>query len=135
MKKKIVTIKDYERLMSKRYYALLFAKTPEIVERFYCELMDAELLDQTKISGDVVTMNSKVLLKELRLGKQIELNITYPEQANDLERKVSVFSPIGTALIGKLVGDHVAWEIKGRAAEFEILQVTYQPEAVGHYDL
>lgn len=133
--KKTVTIPDYERLMSRRYYALLQAKIPEIVEHFFLELMYAQLLDQTQISEHVVTMNSKVLLKELLLGKQIELNITYPEEANDQERKVSVFSPIGTALLGRLVGDRVSWKIQGRLAEFEILKVTYQPEAVGHYEL
>ncbi len=133
--KKIVTIPDYERLMARRYYALLQAKIPEIVEHFFCELMYAQLLDQTKISERVITMNSKVLLKELRLGKQIELHITYPEEANELDRKVSVFSNIGSALLGRIVGDHVSWKIKDRVAEFEILKVTYQPEAVGRYDL
>lgn len=131
--KKIVTIPDYERLMSKRYYALLQAEVPEIVEHFFVELMHAELIDQTQISEDVVTMNSKVLLKELRLGNKVEFNITYPKDANDQERKISVFSPIGTALLGSLVGDHVSWSIQGMQVEFEILKITYQPEAVGHY--
>ncbi len=132
---KIVTIPDYERLMSRRYYALLHAKMPEIVEHFFLELMYAQLQDQTKISERVITMNSRVLLKELKKGKKIELNITYPEEANDLERKVSVFSQIGTALLGRVVGDQVSWKIKGGDAEFEILRVTYQPEAMGHYEL
>ncbi len=133
--KKIVTIPDYERLMARRYYALLQAKLPDVVEHFFCELMYAQLLEQTKISERVITMNSKVLLKELSLGKQIELTITYPEEANDQERKVSIFSTIGTALLGRIVGEHVSWKIKDRVAKFEILKVTYQPEAVGHFDL
>jgi len=133
--KKIVTIPDYERLLARRYYALLHAKMPEIVEHFFCELMYAQLLEQTKISESVITMNSKVLLKELRSGRQIELIITYPEEANNHERKVSVFSTIGSALLGRNAGDRVSWKIKDRVAEFEILNVTYQPEAVGDYDL
>lgn len=133
--KKIVTIPDYERMMSRKYYALLKAKMPEIVEYFFLELNDAQLLDQTEISKDVVTMNSKVLLKELKRRRKLEVMITYPEEANDQERKVSVFSPIGTALLGRTVGDHVSWKIQGGQAEFEILDITYQPEAVGDFDL
>lgn len=135
MNRRIVTINDYERLMDRRFYALLHSKTPEIVERFFWELMDARLLDQSQITENVVTMNSRVLLKEVKLGRQIELKLTYPNEANEMERMVSVFSAIGTALLGKLVGDRVSWKISGRTAEFDILQVTYQPEAVGHYDL
>ncbi len=133
--KKIVTIPDYERMMARKYYALLKAKMPEIVEYFFLQLNDAQLLDQTEISKNVVTMNSKVLLKELKRRRKLEIMITYPEEANDQERKVSVFSPIGTALLGRTVGDHVSWKIQGGQAEFEILDITYQPEAVGHFDL
>lgn len=135
MEKRIVTINDYERLMDRRFYALLNSKTPEVVERFFWELMDARLLDQSQIAEDVVTMNSRVLLKEVKVGRQIELKLTYPNEANEMERMVSVFSAIGTALLGKLVGDRVSWKISGRTAEFDILQVTYQPEAVGHFNL
>ena len=135
MKKLIVTISDYERLMSHRYYALLQAKIPEIVEHFFMELMDAELVDQALIPENVVTMNSRVLLREVNLGRQIELKLTYPNESNELERKVAVFSAIGTALLGKRVGDVVSWKIQERSAQFEILQVTYQPEAVGHFNL
>lgn len=135
MKKRIVTINDYERLMSHRYYALLQAKTPEIVERFFMELMGAELIDQSIVPDDVVTMNSRVLLKEVNLGRQMELKLTYPNESNEQERRVGVFSAIGTALLGKRVGDVVSWKIHDKSVQFEILQVTYQPEAVGHFDL
>lgn len=131
MKRRIITIKDYEWLMSQRYYASLRTKTPEILEQFFGELMDAQFIDQSQTPEHVITMNSRVLLKEIKLGKHIELGISYPHESNDLERKVSVFSPIGIALFGRLVGDEVSWKIQGRSGEFEILEVTFQPEAVG----
>ena len=99
--KKIVTIPDYERMMARKYYALLKLRCLKLLSTFFLQLNDAQLLDQTEISKNVVTMNSKVLLKELKRRRKLEIMITYPEEANDQERKVSVFSPIGTALLGR----------------------------------
>ncbi len=135
MEKRVVTINDYERLMSHRYYAMFRAKKPEIVEHFFLDLMSAELIDQSEVPDDVVTMNSRVLLKEVKLGRQIELKLTYPNESDELQRRVAVFSAIGTALLGRRVGDIVSWNVGEKSADFKILQVTYQPEAVGHFDL
>lgn len=125
-----MTIKDYEWLMSQRYYAFLRSESPEDLEQFFGELMGAQLIDSSQVDEQVVTMNSRVILKEKDRTRRIELGIAYPHEANDLERKISVFSPIGTALIGREVGDLASWELKRKSVEFEILEVTHQPEAV-----
>ncbi|MEQ8812217.1 MAG: GreA/GreB family elongation factor [Imperialibacter sp.] len=135
MEKRIVTISDYERLMSHRYYALYRAKKPEIVERFLIDLMEAELVDPSQIPEGIVTMNSIVLLKEIGAGHQIEMKLTYPNESNELERKIAVFSSIGTALLGRRVGHVVSWQIQGKSAEMEILRVTRQPEPVEYFYL
>ncbi|MEQ8470391.1 MAG: GreA/GreB family elongation factor [Marinoscillum sp.] len=135
MKKRIVTISDYERLMAGRYYALYRTKYPEQLELFFCELMSAELVDQTQISEDVITMNSQVLLNERRLGRQMKLTLKYPNEANIKEQKPSVFDPIGMAVFGRAVGDRITWTVFGRNVEFEVLKVIYQPEAVGQFEL
>lgn len=135
MKKRIVTINDYERLMAQRYYAFYRTKWPDHLELFFSDLMSAELVDQTQISEDVITMNSQVLLNELKLGRQMRLTLKYPNEANSKKLKPSVFEPVGMAILGRVVGDRVTWKIYGRSVEFEVLNVTYQPEAVGHFEL
>ena len=108
---------------------------PENVNRLNLKFKTAKMLSQDKVSGDVITMNSRVLLKEVTKGRQAEVTITYPQDADGREGKISVFSPIGSALLGRRVGDKVSWKVPNGIGHFEVVKIIYQPEAVGHYHL
>ncbi len=133
--KMVITINDYQRLIGMMEFTPLKMKMPKIVSRLYEEIMTAKILPQEDISRHVITMNSRVLLKDISNDREAELTITYPDDANSRERKVSVFSLIGIALLGKQSGDVVSWKTPIGIGRFEILKVTYQPESVGHYSL
>lgn len=115
--------------------ASLKTKMPKIVNQLCYTMASARKLPPERISKTVVTMNSRVLLEELSSKKQIEITITYPQDSNNAERKVSVFSPIGVALFGRQAGDVVSWKVPGGIGRFKIIEITYQPEAVGDYSL
>lgn len=134
-KRMVVTANDYERLLGLKELASSKEKMPDTVSRLYDALMNAKKLSQDTISGNVITMNSRVLLQDISSEREAELTITYPQDANNLKRKVSVFSSIGIALLGKQVGDVVSWNTPAGKGQFEILKVTYQPEAVGDFSL
>lgn len=134
-KKMVITINDYQRLIGMMELASLQGKMPEIILQLYKELKRAEMFSQENISRNVITMNSCVLLKDLSSEREAELTITYPQDADNHERKISIFSSIGIALLGKQPGDVVSWKTPLGIGQFEILKVTYQPEAVGHYSL
>jgi len=134
-KKMILTFTDHQRLTGLIELASVNAAMPEIVESLYKSLMLAKMLPQERITEDIITMNSKLLLKDLSSGREAELTITYPKDADSRERKVSVFSTIGAALLGRRVGDIVSWKVPAGTGQFEILEIVYQPEAVGDYDL
>jgi regulator of nucleoside diphosphate kinase len=80
-------------------------------------------------------MNSRVKLKELNNRTEGEITITYPDDAEPRERRVSVFSEIGLALLGRKENDVVSWRIPNGVGQFEVQKVTYQPEASGHFYL
>jgi regulator of nucleoside diphosphate kinase len=130
-----ITTNDYRRLTGFIEFASLEMKMPEIVNRLYSEFKGAKMLPQERIAKNVITMNSRVLLKALSGGREAEIAITYPQDADNRERKVSVFSPIGVALLGRQAGDIVSWKVPAGIGQFQIVKVTYQPEAVGHYYL
>ena len=130
-----LTINDYQRLTGLIEFSSLKVKMPKIVNHLFNEFKLAKMLPQEHISESVVTMNSRVLLRELSSEKEIDITVTYPQDADNLERKVSVFSPIGIALLGRQVGDRVSWKVPKGIGQFEIIKVIYQPEAVGHYYL
>lgn len=134
-RKRIITVNDYQRLTGLVEFETLKKKMPEIVSRLSKELSSAEMLPQAAISGNIITMNSRVVMKDISSEREAELTITYPHDANNRERKVSIFSTIGIALLGKQVGDIVSWKTPAGNSKFEISKVTYQPEAVGDYSL
>jgi regulator of nucleoside diphosphate kinase len=131
----IVTVNDYQRIMGMMEFASMKVRMPEIADHLYKRLCNATMVSQDKIDEKVITMNSRVQLKELATGRETEITITYPEDAAPVERRVSVFSHIGLALIGRRERESVSWKVPRGIGQFEIVKVTYQPEAAGDYYL
>ena len=104
-------------------------------EKLVNELNSATILTPREIPGDVVTMNSVVKISFVDSGKQLEFMIVYPNEANFKEKKVSIFSPVATALIGFRVGDLIEWMVPGGLTKIKIEEIIYQPEAAGDYTL
>ena len=55
-------------------------------------------------------MNSKVEFRDDTTGKVQMVTLVYPDQADISQGKVSVLTPVGTALIGLQTGDFITWE-------------------------
>lgn len=129
-----ITHDDYERITT-----LMDAsgqnKNTEITHRLLKELKFAKTFPPDKIASTIVTMNSRVRLKELNSGRTTEITITYPQDADSREKKVSVLSAIGVALLGCREGDITSWRVPGGIGRFKVEKVIYQPEAAGHYYL
>ncbi len=133
--KDFITINDYQRLSGLIKFAALETKMPDVVNVLLTKFSTAKMLPQNRILRSVVTMNSRVLLREISNDREAEVTITYPQDADGMEGKISVFSPIGTALLGRQAGDIVSWKTPTGVGHFEIAKILYQPEAVGHYYL
>jgi regulator of nucleoside diphosphate kinase len=91
------------------------------------ELARAEVVAVDRLPDDVITMNSKVLLSVD--GAEEEVWLVYPHEANVAENKISVLSPIGTAILGYRERDRFEWSVPGGTANVEVIKVIYQPEA------
>ena len=110
------------------------APVPAEVSALLKELEKAELMEPQAIPPGVVTMHSKVLLRYLDSDRTMELELVYPEEADVKQKKISIFSPIATALIGFKEGDQVEWQIPSGMAKLKIEKVLHQPEAAGLYE-
>jgi regulator of nucleoside diphosphate kinase len=130
-----ITVNDYQRITGLIEFAALRSKSPEIADRLLKELKVAKTVPQNRISDNIVTMNSRAKLREITSGREIEITITYPQDADSREQKVSVLSPIGVALLGCREGDITSWRVPGGIGRFKVEKVIYQPEAAGHYYL
>jgi len=99
------------------------------------ELSRAEIVPPKDMPQDVITMNSKVRLKDLDSGKEKIYTLVFPKDADVTQDKISILAPIGTALLGYRVGDDISWEVPKGKRTLRIEEILYQPEAAGHYDL
>jgi regulator of nucleoside diphosphate kinase len=99
------------------------------------ELNSAQLVESYEIPPDIVTMNSIVRLKFLKQNKEVEFQIVYPEDADSSSNKISIFSPIATALIGYKVGDEIEWFVPAGLTKMKIVKIIYQPEKAGEFQL
>jgi regulator of nucleoside diphosphate kinase len=136
MKKVTLTKNDYTRI----YKAITDAKNSKTInsneaEKLLSELSKAEIVPSEKIDKDVVTMNSEVKLFFENTQKEQSFKIVYPQDANLKENKISIFSPIATALIGYKIGDEIEWIVPGGMTKIKIEDLIYQPEAAGDFDL
>lgn len=104
-------------------------------EKLMNELNSASIVDPDAVPSNVVTMNSIVKLSFLNSNKQVQFQIVYPDQANLRENKISIFSPIATALIGYKVQDEIEWIVPAGLTRIRIDEIIYQPEAAGDYNL
>ena len=95
----------------------------------------AEVVAAEDIPPDIVTMRSKVRLRDLDTKDEGVYSIVFPTEANFDEGKISVLAPIATALLGCRRGATVEFEAPGRTRRLQILEILYQPESAGDYDL
>lgn len=125
----ILTRLDVQRL--ERLIDSLGEDTPG-VEALQAELDRADaVVGHDEVPAGVVTMNSRVHCREEISGKDYHLTLVYPQEAGG-EGTVSVLAPIGTALLGLQVGQHIDWPAPGgKVLKLELLAVEYQPEAAG----
>jgi regulator of nucleoside diphosphate kinase len=107
----------------------------EYLNKLEAELDRAEIVDAEDIPADVVTMRSKVRLKDLVSGESNTYSLVFPTEADFAEGKISVLAPIGTAILGYRRGDTIEWPVPSGVRRLKVEEILYQPEAAGDRDL
>jgi regulator of nucleoside diphosphate kinase len=107
----------------------------EYLNKLERELDRAEIVDPKDIPADVVTMRSKVRLKDLVSGESNTYSLVFPTEANFAEGKISVLAPIGTAILGYKRGDTIEWPVPSGLRRLKVEEILYQPESAGDHDL
>ena len=130
----IVSSIDLERLEG--LLALPAFRSRSDLDGLRDELERADVREPQDIPADVITMNSRARFREENTGREYELTLAYPKDANADAGRVSIFSPAGSALLGLAVGQAIDWKTPdGNAIRLKVLGVSWQPEAHGEFDL
>lgn len=86
-------------------------------------LENARVLDTTRIAPNTVGLLSKVEMTNLVNNALMTYTLVSPHEANIQERKISVKSPIGQALLGKKVGDIVEVRVPAGTQRLKIERI------------
>lgn len=94
--------------------ALLSIAKTETAELLEEELGRAKLIPTEQLSNNIVSMNSGVTFLDLDTGKEQQMTLVYPHEANMETGRVSVLAPVGAALLGLSVGQEIDWPVRDK---------------------
>jgi regulator of nucleoside diphosphate kinase len=107
----------------------------EDLDRLEEELDRAEIVTPQSIPPNVITMRSRVRLRDVVSGQEMVYSLVFPNEADLNQGKISVLAPIGTAMLGYQVGEIIEWDVPVGLKRFTVEEVLYQPEGAGDYQL
>ena len=128
----VITSLDKERLT-----AILNSPTAqegrdrEHLTELRAELEKALIVEPGDVPADVITMNSKVRVRDMASGEVHEYTIVYPHLSDITRNMISILAPVGTALLGYRAGDVVEWRMPSGTRALKVESVLYQPESAG----
>ena len=94
------------------------------ISKLEAVISNARLIDDTNIDNSKVYILSKVKIKNVKNGMEIDYTLVAENEADLKARKISVESPIGKGLLGKSKGDIADIVTPGGTMQFEIIEIS-----------
>lgn len=86
-------------------------------------LKKSVIIDEDDIKTDLVSVGSKVHVKEEGHDEVMEYTIVGSAEADPYEAKISNESPVGRALLGKKVGEKAEIQIPDGVTHYEVIKI------------
>lgn len=113
----LVSAGDHDRLSN--LARAFLDRVPDMAEDLLAEMDRARIAAEAAMPADVVRMGSTVTLHDPE-GSMQRVTLVYPAEADIAEKRISVLTPLGTALIGARAGRTVSW----RSRDSRVLSAT-----------
>ncbi len=131
----VITEADFDRLNglldSSRYRSTHAASLMTLKD----ELERGTVVAVGDVHRGVVTMHSRVRVRDLNADESETYTLVYPDEADINEGKLSVLAPLGIALLGTKVAQVVKFDAPAGARRLKVEKILYQPEAAGDFHL
>lgn len=94
------------------------------------ELDRAEIVENSRqFPKNVVSMYSNVVFRDLGSGKERSVTLVYPGEAEVHSGRISILSPVGTALLGVTEGKVASYRTSlNKLIKIKLLKVNWQSE-------
>ena len=86
-------------------------------------LKNVRVLDDDELNTEIISVGSKVLLKDIEFDEEVEYQIVGSTEADPANGKISDESPVGKALLGKKLGETVTVEAPIGDILYEVLGI------------
>jgi transcription elongation factor GreA len=87
-------------------------------------ISNARIIDESQLDDSKVAILSNVTIKNLKTGKEMTYKLVSESESDARLFKISVTSPIGHGLLGKVRGDIAIVTTPAGQMEFEVLDIT-----------
>jgi transcription elongation factor GreA len=94
------------------------------ISKLELTLSRAKIIEAKDLPNDKIYILSRVKLLDLKSNEKCEYLLVSPEESNFEENKISVTSPIGKALLGKVKGESVDITVPAGLLKYKILDIT-----------
>ncbi len=116
--KPIILLSEYQALRE------LIKRNPKEGIPLSDELDRAIVIKEEELNKKIIRIGSEVEFEVVKTKNKMQVQLVLPEESNLKQQKISIFAPLGTALIGFSENDEVEWEMPGGKMLLKILSVS-----------
>ena len=88
------------------------------------KLSNIMIIDNVDIPKDKAYIGANVTIRDTDSGEEVEYMLVSDAEADYMEKKISVTSPVGKGLLGHKVNDEVEIEVPSGTLRYKILKIT-----------
>lgn len=85
---------------------------PELAEKLLDELVHAEVVAPDRVPAGIVGIGNAVTYRDEASGQEKTVTLVFPEDADISQRRISVMTPLGVALLGLAEGAVFYWDTR-----------------------
>ncbi len=104
---------------AKEQQAHLAARMAELESK----LAKVRIIEDENIPDDQIFIGAIVTLRDLDMDEEFTYMMVSPEEANYEENKISIFAPIGKALLGHRVGEELKIKVPAGTLKYKVLKI------------
>jgi len=87
------------------------------------KLGNVDIIDDDSLPKDKVVFGCRVIMENIDTGENVEYRLVGPDESDIKEKRISVSSPLGKAMLGKKPGDTITLQAPGGERRYELIEI------------
>ena len=114
---------DPDYILTQVNDTIYYVDLPRGIGELEYKLGNADVIDTTALAKDRAVFGCKVILENIETGEDVEYLLVGPDESDVTKGRISVASPLGQAIIGKIPGDEVVLNAPGGKRHYELIEI------------